>query len=187
MEIEIKFRVPDVDQLETALRAAGFREQTSRTHEMNWLYDLPSGVLRDRGDVLRVRQYGNRWVLTHKSGVTRSSDRHKSRQETETAVEDGEALDKILRALGFQVVFRYEKFRSEWTDKRGEVVIDETPIGNFAEIEGEPRWIDEIAGRLGITADHYITGSYGDLFLGWKRETSSPAEHMTFEEVVVHT
>ena len=45
MEIEIKFRVPDVEQLETALRAAGFREQTSRTHEMNWLYDLPSGAL----------------------------------------------------------------------------------------------------------------------------------------------
>ncbi|HKD90786.1 MAG TPA: class IV adenylate cyclase [Terriglobales bacterium] len=187
MEIEIKFRVPDVDQLETALRAAGFREQTSRTHEMNWLYDLPSGALRNRGEVLRIRKYGERWVLTHKSGATRSGDRHKSRQETETAVEDGEALDKILRALGFQVAFRYEKFRREWTDKRGEVVIDETPIGNFAEIEGEPQWIDEIAGGLGITEDHYITGSYVDLFFGWKRATSSRAEHMMFDEVAART
>jgi adenylate cyclase class 2 len=187
MEVEIKFRVRDVEQLESSLRASGFHEQTQRTHEMNTLYDFPSGALRNRGELLRIRKYGERWLLTHKSGRTQSNDRHKSREETETVVENGEVLDKILHALGFKVVFRYEKFRSEWTDDRGDVVIDETPIGNFAEIEGEPQWIDQIASRLGVTEDQYITGSYAELFFVWKREHSSPAEHMTFDAVAAKT
>lgn len=183
METEIKFRVRDVEQLESALRASGFHEQTLRTREMNTIYDLPGRVLFHRGELLRIRKYGDRWLLTHKSGRTQSGDRHKLRKETETYVEDGDALSQILSNLGFQVVFRYEKFRTEWTDDCGDVVIDETPIGNFAEIEGAPNWIDEIAARLGISEDQYITGSYAELFFAWKRETGSTAENMTFEDV----
>lgn len=183
MESEIKFRVRDVEQLEAALRAAGFHEQTVRTHEMNTLYDFPGLVLAKRGELLRLRKYGEHWLLTHKSGRTKSGDRHKSREETQTTVEDGEALDKILRALGFQIVFRYEKFRTEWTDDVGDVVIDETPIGNFAEIEGAPNWIDETAEKLGITEGQYITGSYAELFLAWKKKNGSSAENMTFDDV----
>jgi adenylate cyclase class 2 len=183
VEIEIKFRVADIEQLRTRLRGAGFREKTVRTHEMNTLYDLPGRVLQRRGELLRIRKYGERWVLTHKSGRTQNSDRHKSRQETETGVQDGEALAQIFATLGFQVVFRYEKFRSEWTDEAGHVVIDETPIGNFAEIEGEPGWIDDVAARLHVGEGQYITGSYADLFLAWKQKTASAAEHMTFAAV----
>jgi len=29
--------------------------------------------------------------------------------------------------------------------------LDETPIGNFCEIEGAPRWIDATAKKLGVT------------------------------------
>lgn len=183
MEVEIKFRVSDVEQLEATLRASGFREQTLRAHEMNTLYDLPSGDLSKRGEVLRIRKYSERWVLTHKSGRTQAGDRHKSREETETAVEDGKALAKILSALGFKIAFQYEKYRSEWTDDVGDVVIDETPIGTFAEIEGAPHWIDDIAAQLGIAPDQYITGSYAELFFEWKRRTASTAQHMTFAAV----
>ena len=44
----------------------------------------------------------------------------------------------ILTALGFRPSFRYEKYRAEWTDGSGEVVIDRTPIGDLAEIAGTP-------------------------------------------------
>jgi len=47
-------------------------------------------------------------------------------------------MDLILRALGYAPSFRYEKFRAEWTDGKGQVVVDETPIGDFCEIEGSP-------------------------------------------------
>jgi adenylate cyclase class 2 len=180
-EIEIKFRVPNLRGLARQLRAAGFRLKTRRTHEMNTLYDLPGEVLRKRRELLRLRQYGMEWKLTHKSQGKKG--RHSSRIELETSVGNGRKMDAILRALGYAPSFRYEKFRAEWTDGKGQVVVDETPIGNFCEIEGAPRWIDATAKKLGVNAADYITKNYATLFADWKRERKSPAEEMTFTAI----
>src|SRR6266699_2011272 len=104
-EIEIKFRVANLRTLTRKLRAAGFRLKTPRTHEMNTLYDLPGGVLRRRKELLRRREYGSSWKLTHKSGG--KIGRHSSRRELETAVSEGKKMDAILRALGYSPSFRY--------------------------------------------------------------------------------
>jgi len=180
-EVEIKFWVDDLPALAKRLRARKFHLVTPRTHEMNTLYDLPGTPLRRRGDLLRLRRYGKQWVLTHKAKGT--AGRHKVRVETETKVADGEKMDAILDALGFRPTFRYEKFRAEWSDGRGHVVVDETPIGNFGEIEGPPRWIDATARALGIRADDYLTDTYAGLFFAWKRRTRSPATEMTFRAI----
>ena len=180
-EIEIKFRVGDLRKLSRTLRAAGFNLETRRTHEMNTLYDLPGEVLRNRKELLRLRDYGGSWKLTHKSGTTRG--RHSSRVELETGVSDGKKMDAILRALGYSPSFRYEKFRAEWSDGKGEVVVDETPIGHFCEIEGPSRWIDATAKKLGVSHNDYITKNYATLFMEWKKEQKSNAEEMTFKAV----
>jgi len=180
-EVEIKFWVDDIRALTRKLRAAGFRQITPRTHEMNTLYDLPSQPLRRRGVLLRLRRYGQEWLLTHKAKG--KVGRHKMREETETKISDGNKMDAILRALGFAPSFRYEKFRAEWSDGKGHVVVDETPIGNFGEIEGTPRWIDATARRLGIQRSDYITLNYAGLFQQWKQRTGSPATEMTFKAV----
>jgi adenylate cyclase class 2 len=181
MEVEIKFRVDKARALARRLRAAGFRQVTPRTHERNTLYDLPGGILQKRGEVLRLRKYGDEWLLTHKAKGKVA--RHKTRVETETKIADGEKLEQILQALGYAPTFRYEKFRAEWTDGKGHVVVDETPIGFFGEIEGPPRWIDRTARLLGIEPQSYITQSYVELFLAWKRQTRSRAREMTFQSV----
>jgi adenylate cyclase class 2 len=180
-EIEIKFRIADLRGLSRRLRGARFRLLTPRTHEMNTLYDLPGNPLRRRGELLRLRQYGSDWVLTHKAKA--KDARHKTRVETETKVTAGKKMDAILRALGYGPALRYEKFRTEWKDDKGHVVIDETPIGNFGEIEGPARWIDKAAARLGIHRSDYITDTYSDLFFSWKRQTGSRAKEMTFSAV----
>ena len=180
-EIEIKFRVTDLRTLARKLREAGFRLVRRRTHEMNTLYDLPGEVLRKRKELLRLRKYGSSWKLTHKSGG--KIGRHSSRVEVETGVDDGKKMDAILRGLGYAPSFRYEKFRAEWADKKGQVVLDQTPIGNFCEIEGPSRWIDATAKKLGVNRDEYITKNYATLFAEWKQETKSPAEEMTFNAV----
>lgn len=180
-EVEIKFRVPDLLALVRKLRAARFRLVTKRTHEMNTLYDLPGEVLRKRKQLLRIRKYGSEWTLTHKSGTKRG--RHSSRVELETKVDDGQKMDAILHTLGYAPSFRYEKFRAEWTDGKGNVVVDETPIGNFCEIEGSSRWIDATAKELGVTPSDYITKNYATLFTDWKQKTKSNAEEMTFKAV----
>ena len=92
-------------------------------------------------------------------------------------------METILRALGFAPIFRYEKFRAEWSDGKGHVVVDETPIGNFGEIEGAPRWIDRTARVLHVLSHDYITSTYTDLFFEWKKRTTSPASEMTFQAV----
>jgi len=180
-EIEIKFRVGDLRALNRKLRAAGFRLVTPRTHELNTLYDLPGGVLRQRKELLRIRKYGRTWTLTHKSGTSRG--RHSRRVELETPVADGKKMDLILRALGYATTFRYEKYRAEWSDGKGEVVVDETPIGNFCEIEGPSRWIDATAKKLGVKPANYITKNYATLFADWKQTTDSNAPEMTFRAV----
>ena len=178
-EIEIKFQVKDVGKLARKLRTAGFRLITKRTHEMNTLYDLPGELLRARKELLRIRKYGSEWTLTHKSGTRRA--RHSSRVELETQVADGKNMDAILRALGYAPSFRYEKFRAEWASGPGKVVVDETPIGNFCEIEGPSRWIDATAKTLEVSPSDYITKNYATLFAEWKQATKSRAREMTFK------
>jgi adenylate cyclase, class 2 len=180
-EIEIKFSVKDLRALRRKLRSAGFYLKTKRTHEMNTLYDLPGAVLRARKELLRLRQYGSEWKLTHKSSGKKG--RHSSRIELETGVTDGKVVDAILRALGYSPSFRYEKFRAEWTDRKAQVVVDETPIGNFCEIEGPSGWIDATARKLGVKPEDYITKNYATLFIDWKQETGRPAREMTFKAI----
>jgi len=182
-EIEIKFPVADVRALNRRLRKSGFRLVTRRTHEMNTLYDLPGQLLRGRGELLRLRKYGPAWVLTHKAKG--KAGRHKTRAENETTIADGASMEAILHALGFSPTFRYEKFRAEWSDGKGHVVVDETPIGNFGEIEGPARWIDRTARLLQIPPSNYITATYTSLFFQWKQQTGSPANEMTFG--AIHT
>jgi adenylate cyclase class 2 len=98
-------------------------------------------------------------------------------------VEKGEALAQVFEVIGFTPSFRYEKYRSEWTDSNGHVVIDETPIGNFGEIEGQPEWIDATAQRLNIPVKSYLKESYAELFSAWKRKTKSKAREMTFKAI----
>lgn len=185
IETEIKFRVADVSGLAERLQAAGFRLETPRQFESNVLYDTPDRSMRARTEILRVRNYGGRWSVTHKrlpdNGV--GEDRHKHRVETETAVADGEVLAEIFLSLGLVAAFRYEKWRSEWTDGEGHCVVDETPIGNFAELEGRPEWIDGVAARLGVAQSEYMTLSYGRLFEVWRAEHQSNAEDLTFVAV----
>ena len=179
-EVEVKFVVHDLEAIRNRLRELKFREETPRTNEMNTLFDR-GGEMRSRGEVLRIRKYGDKWTVTHKA---KSKDaRHKTRLETETKVADGEAMETIFRAMGFEPSFRYEKFRSEWTDSKGHVVLDETPIGNLGEIEGMPDWIDSVASQLGLNESDYITKSYAELFYDWKKKNASKAQHMTFAEL----
>ena len=179
-EIEIKFLVASPATLKRKLADLGFHCVTPTTHESNTLYDLSGQKLRWSGQLLRLRKYGDAWLLTHKSRA--QVGKHKARFEIETPVGDGPQMDGILRALGYQPVFVYEKYRSEWTDGRGHVVLDQTPIGDFAEIEGTPRWIDSTAKALDVDRESYVTKSYAELFFDWKRRYKRKAMNMTFRE-----
>ena len=108
---------------------------------------------------------------------TRSASKPRPRSRTATP------WVPVLIELGYAPVFRYEKFRTEFHDGDGALVLDETPIGDFAELEGTPGWIDRALERLNIQREWCFTDSYGRMFLDWKARSGSPAENMTFEEI----
>ena len=185
IETEIKFRVENVGALVERLRRAGFDEQTPRAFESNVLYDTPDRKMRARTEILRIRSYAGCWTVTHKRlpDVGPGEDAHKHRVETETEVADGNVLAEVFQSIGLVPAFRYEKWRSEWSDGEGHCVIDETPIGDFAELEGTPEWIDRAAARLAVDRSAYLTLSYGRLFEQWCAEHKSSASDLTFEAV----
>src|ERR1700685_2703723 len=185
METEVKIRVLDREAFERKLPPLGFARVTVRTLERNTLYDTPDRRLRNARQILRIRQYGSKWVVTHKSVPSGQTEEgpHKNRVETETVVEEGPVLGKIFEALGFHPVFVYEKWRTEWTDRQGHCVLDETPLGLYAELEGPSEWIDATAERLAIRETDFITLSYGRIFELWRDQVRSQAKNFTFAEI----
>jgi adenylate cyclase class 2 len=185
VETEIKFRVEDVFALTARLHAAGFTLVTARSFESNVLYDTPDREMRARTEILRIRNYAGRCTLTHKRIPDQGpgEDSHKHRLETETVIANGEALAQVFLSIGLVPAFRYEKWRTEWRSGEGHCVVDETPIGNYAELEGPAEWIDQSAARLGIDTSQYITLSYGRLFDQWREQHNSDAQDLTFADV----
>ncbi len=188
-EVELKFPVDNPAELESQLPGLGFNLVTPRTFEQNTLFDTPTRTLLNSRQILRVRLYGNLWTLTHKrqpGDEDPAPSRYKTRIETETHLDDGHAMGQVFEQLGFSPVFRYEKYRTEWAsaaDPGAHLVLDETPIGTFAELEGQPAWIDTTLALLHVDPARCITLSYGKLFLAWKSRTGSSAENLTFDEI----
>jgi adenylate cyclase, class 2 len=193
-EIELKFPVADPETLQSRLPHLGFHLDTPRTFEHNTLYDTPTRDLRLRREVLRIRQYGPLCTVTHKRQPDQQDltgpTRYKIRIETETAVAEREALAEIFQHMGYTPAFIYEKYRTEWSHPisldsttMAHLVIDETPIGTYAELEGPTDWIDETLAALNIDPASCLTDSYGKLFIDWKQRTGSPAEHLTFAAI----
>jgi adenylate cyclase class 2 len=191
-EIELKFPVVDPQALQARLPHLGFHLTTPRTYEHNTLYDTPNRDLRLKRQILRLREYGGIHTLTHKridDSASSDTSRYKIRIETETTVSDPNALAEIFAQLGYRPVFLYEKYRTEFsifdssTHSTPHLVIDDTPIGTYAELEGPTDWIDRTLADLNVDPATSLTDSYGKLFLDWKQRTGSPAEHLTFAEI----
>lgn len=177
-ETEIKLRCGPASEARARLLSCGFHEKTPRTFERNEVFDTPALTLRAERKLLRLREYGEDRILTYKGPP--EAGPHKVREEIETRVADAAAMRDTLGRLGYQTVFRYEKYRAEFENEGGLALIDETPIGNFIELEGEPEWIDRFAARLGYSAGDYVTQSYGSLYLDWCSQQGLEPGHMEF-------
>jgi adenylate cyclase class 2 len=179
-EVEIKLAMRDPRAARTLLREAGFRVSRRRVFESNTVFDTADFTLRQTGRLLRIREAGDKTTVTYK-GAPRPGP-HKDREELEAAAADGTALSAVFSGLGFLPVFRYEKYRTEFQQARGQGVamLDETPVGVFLELEGAPRWIDRTARRLGFGRADYITASYGRLYFLWAEEHGEHPTNMVF-------
>jgi adenylate cyclase class 2 len=163
VESEVKLRVADAEFARDKIRVLGARRAQARHFEDNVLFDDPARSLLGKGSVLRIRRAEGAGVLTFK-GPRQIVEGIKSRPELETAVPDPDGFEAVLRALGYEPVFRYQKYRETYRWNGVEIVVDETPIGTFLEIEGEVADVHRAAAALGFTPEDYVAESYAALF-----------------------
>ncbi len=175
-ETEVKLPAADLAAVRDRLALAGAKLAAPRHDESNDLYDDSAGTLSGSGRTVRLRRSGTLATLTYK-GSARFEQGAKVREERESEVSDAVEIDAILRALGLERRFRYEKRREEWRHADCLIALDETPIGNFVEIEGAPPAIRGLIADLELDSAEAIPYSYPELYQRRRKEDPSlPAD-----------
>lgn len=180
-ETEVKLRFDSPRAARNALRGIGAEPAGGREFEDNLVFDTPQSRLKDAGMLLRLRRRGGRVILTLKTPVE-GSFRHKVREERETDVGDFDEMRAVLERLGFAPVYRYQKHRTRYHVGELEACLDETPVGCFVELEGEPAAIDRVAGRLGFDSEDYVLDTYRELQERAASGESSPGDMLLSAE-----
>ena len=180
-ETEIKLPIADPAAAAAGLEKLQARVKEPRHFEDNLVFDTEEHKIRGQGMLLRLRVTDQETTLTFK-GPPDTSRGVKDREELETTAASPENLITILDRLGFRVIFRYQKYRMvyEIPGVPLEFCLDETPIGNFLELEGPVEEIHRYAERLGFSRADYITDSYGSLYFQWCRNRGATAGNMIF-------
>jgi len=180
-EIEAKFRLDARAAFEERLAAAGARREGTE-NETNVLFDDEAGSLKAAGCALRLRTTERGALLTYK-GKASFSGGVKSRLELESAVGRPGAIAALLAELGYAPHFTYEKRRTTWRfpdASRPLVVVDETPLGLFAEIEGTVAAVRALASSFGIPESAFIPESYVGLWMKAREADPTLDKDMVF-------
>ncbi|HXE62308.1 MAG TPA: class IV adenylate cyclase [Bryobacteraceae bacterium] len=192
VEIEVKIAVTSVARARRILRDGKFHVEGTRAFERNLVLDNARGNLKRKGLLLRLRTTGQprkpgEALCTFKGPARESRTHHKVRIEREFMAGDGDECLAVFAGIGFHPAFRYEKFRTKFSrrgrgaGKQGHIVLDETPMGVFLELEGPAAWIDRTAKDLGFSRNDYIALSYARLWEKWREEHDIPAGDMVFD------
>lgn len=175
-ERELKFATDNLARLRERLPELEAERLRESGLEENRLLDR-NNELKKAGCLLRVRTDRHGARLTFK-GPPRFEGEVKVRTEHETRIEDPEALIRVFESLGFEVVRRYQKKREEWRLGGVIVALDHTPIGDFAEFEGEGA--ERVARRCGFEASRAERRNYLELYEDYLREHPDSSPDMIF-------
>ena len=165
-ETEIKVEIQNPEDFCERLQGFEPRIVSARHFEDNHLFDFPDKILMSAGSLVRIRQAGEKAILTYK-GPAKEEGIFKIREELETGLDDGALARRILERIGMREWFRYQKYRREFEVGTVVVAVDETPIGNYAELEGSESAICDLAGRMGLEESGFIRHNYYALYLDY--------------------
>lgn len=185
IEREIKLSFESAEAARKAVAGLGAAPLRARRLQDDRLLDTAGGRLRDEWCTLRVRVErpagGDESTASLTFKGPPRPDVMKVREELETVVRDGAVLLDVLRRVGFDVWFRYQKYREEFERDGTIVAIDETPCGVFVELEGSEAGVTRLARALGRSPDDYITASYRRVWESDCAARGRPAGDMVFE------
>lgn len=183
LEIEVKIACDSLDPLRDA--GLDLRLERPRHFEDNWLMDWPDQSLLKQGAALRVRSVEGAGWVTFK-GVVQESHRSplKVREEIEAETNAPHRMVEMLERVGLQRAFRYQKYRTIYTlaldGSELEIVFDETPMGNFIEIEGDESGVLRALELAGFSSSDIIRESYPELQAARCRERGVDLEDLIF-------
>lgn len=175
-EREIKFPGVELEKLRERLSDLEAERLGPAAFEDNWILDR-QGELVVSGRILRLRTDGQRARLTFK-GPVHMEGNLKVREEREVDVGDADETRSLLENLGFTVVRRYQKMREEWQLGGVTIALDHTPIGDFAEFEGDGA--ETVAKRCGLDLDKAEKRSYLRLYEDYLKEHPEAPPEMVF-------
>ena len=163
IEIEAKLKVDSLDEIAEKLKQLGAEFEGQQFHTDCYFDNAGETLLKsDSGLRLRRQSTGDdeTIILTYK-GAKQKSDL-KKRQEIEIEFGDGESIQKILSAIGFNAILEFEKRRSLWRFGDCLVALDELALlGSFVEIEGpNDKAITDVQEKLGLLESPHINKSY---------------------------
>ena len=173
-ERELKFRVEDLAELRARLLDLAAERISKSQSEDNWIFDR-GDELRNLGCVLRLRLDGHGALVTFK-GPARFEGAVKVRDEYETRIDELEAMRSLLEQLGYRAVTRYQKRREEWRIGGILVALDNTPMGDFVEFEGDGA--EKLSERCGFEAEEAELRTYVELYSDYRREHPDAPEEM---------
>ena len=176
-EREIKFPGVELEKLRERLAELEAERVGPGAFEDNWILDREDGGLLGAGKILRLRTDGGRARLTFKGPMTIEGNM-KVREEREVEVQSADETRALLENLGFLVVRRYQKIREEWHLGGVTVALDHTPIGDFAEFEGDKAEI--VAKRCGFDPEKAERRSYLRLYEDYLKVHPDAPPEMVF-------
>mgnify|MGYP001767350762 CR=1 FL=1 len=171
LEIEIKVRVSNIEEIKANIMKIGGRHSETVTEE-DMYYNAPHRDFGITDEALRVRSAGGKTILTYK-GPKNTLKGSKIREEHNIHLDDAKTFDTILKNLGFREVARVRKLREYYTYQDFSIALDNVEeLGEFVEIElitennaelAATR-VDTLAEKLGVNGER-LSISYLELLL----------------------
>jgi adenylate cyclase class 2 len=180
LEVEVKFFVPDLVAMRETLLAAGATIKKPRVYERNVRFDTPDQSLRERRELLRLRQDTAVRATFKSPSAEQTNSEAKVMEEIEVEVSDFDKASLIFQRLGFAPVQVYEKYRETLQLEQVEIVLDEMPYGNFIELEGSEARIKAAVATLGIDWEKRIITNYLGLMAQMKEKHKLSFDDLTF-------
>lgn len=181
LEIEVKFHIADIPVLRQRILDLGAAGDGC-VFETNATYDDSTQSLKARGMLLRLRRSQNHHTLTLKAPPPSGSTEYKVMTELESSVSEPDAVDGLLKALGYRIWRRYEKWRETYTLDNVVFCLDSLPFGDCLEIEGPGARIRSVAEHLGLNWSKRILISYYSMFDIIRTRMALPFEDITFDQ-----
>ena len=179
-ELEVKFYVSDLHEIEQRLLALGATLLQPRTHEYNLRFDTPTGALGQAESLLRLRRDSSNHITF--KGPSTTMGGVLARTEIEFEVSNFSSAQKLIEALGYKSKFVYEKNRTTYAMNGLKVTLDEMPYGPFVEIEGtEPEPIENATHELGLDWNARLPETYISIFRRLKELFGLNFTDLTFE------